>query len=157
LVEIVVALAIFIFAGFALIGLLGVGMQNNRDSKEQLQAANIAEFICSTRRGTPMTDFSVNLTQPGFPLPVLYSSAWAPNFTTNNFASPTLLTWDGLATANPANARFGFVYSIVSAPNYVASVKPGIATVYFSLYWPAESSTTTSAGHFEVTTKFQLP
>jgi type II secretory pathway pseudopilin PulG len=62
LVEIVVALAIFIFAGFALIGLLGVGMQNNRDSKEQLQAANIAEFICSTRRGTPMTDFSVNLT-----------------------------------------------------------------------------------------------
>jgi type II secretory pathway pseudopilin PulG len=158
LVEVVVALAIFIFAGFALIGLLSVALKNSRDSKEQLQAANISEYICATRRATPLTDFTVSANQPGFPLPVLYSPAWAgQNYTTNNFAAPTLLTWDGVTTSSQANARFGMVFNIISATNYVAKVSPGVATVYLSIYWPAQAQPGTSAGHFELTTKFALP
>ena len=154
LVEVVVALGIFIFAGFALIGLLSVGLQNSRDSKEQLQAANIAEFICSTRRATPMTNFPASTgSQPGFPLPVLFPSQ-------NNLAAttPTYLTWDGTTTTTVANARFGLLYNIMAPTTYVTKVTPGVSTVYLCIYWPAQASPTNAAtGHFEVTTTFALP
>ena len=157
LVEVVLALGIFVFAGFALIGVLSVGIQSNRDSKEQLQAANIAEFICSTRRATPMTDFTVSTNQPGFPLPVLYSSAWAPTYTTNNFTAPTLLTWAGVTTTSTSNARFGLLYNIIAPTNYISGVTPGTARVYLCLYWPAQAPITAASGHFEVTSTFALP
>jgi hypothetical protein len=145
LVEVVLSLAVFIFAGFALISLLGVGLAGNRDSKEMMQAANIAESICATRRATPMLT-----TTTGFPLPALYPSS-------SNLTSPTLLTQDGVTTTVLSNARFGLLYNIVSSPNYVAGVKPGMATVYLSLYWPAQASPNSAAGHFDLTTSFALP
>jgi len=149
LVEVVVALGIFIFAGFALIGLLAVGLQSSRDSKEQLQAANIAEFLCSTRRAAP----TANLTtpQPNFPLPVLSTSI-------NNLTTPTFLTWDGAQTTLAAgNARFALLYNIIAPTAYTPKVNPGVATVYLCLYWPPQGPITPNTGHFEVTTTFALP
>jgi type II secretory pathway pseudopilin PulG len=158
LIEVVVALAVFVFAGVALVGVLAVGIQSNRDSKEQLQAANIAECICATRRATPMTDFTVSTSQPGFPLPVLYSSTWSPSYTTNNFTTPTYLTWDGTTTTLASgNARFGFLFNITAPTNYVSGITPGRSTVYMSLYWPAQASAAAAPGHFELNTTFALP
>ncbi len=158
LVEVVVALAVFVFAGVALIGVLSVGIQNNRDSKEQLQASNIAEFICATRRASPMTDFTVSTSQPGFPLPILYSSAWSPTYTTNNFTTPTYLTWDGTTTTRTSGtARFGMLFNIIAPTNYTSGVYPGSASVYISIYWPAQASASTPSGHFELTSTFALP
>ena len=151
LVEVVVALGIFIFAGFALIGVLSVGIQSNRDSKEQLQAANIIEFLCSTRRAVPTTDISSAGTgsQPNFPLPVLSSS-------TNNFTSPTYLTWDGAST-NQANAIFGLLFNITPPTTYTTKTNPGFSTVYLCVYWPAQAPLTGASGHVEVTSTFALP
>jgi Tfp pilus assembly protein PilV len=153
LVEVTIALGIFVFAGFALIGLLAVALQNNSDSKQRLQAATIAEFICSTRRACPTTDLST--LQPNFPLPTLVTSA-------NNYSTPAYLTWNGSATtlAN-GDARFGLIYSISVPTGYAPPpppTTPSKATVYLYIYWPAlapPSSATT--GHFELTTTMALP
>ena len=152
LVEVVTALAVVVFAGFALVGLLGVGVRNTQDSREQLQAATIAETICATRRAAP----NANLTANGFPLPALSTSA-------NNLgppASPVALTWDGVtapSTSDPS-ARFGLLYNIVAPASYVPSTSPGMAIVYLNIYWPAQAAPGSGAGgHFEVTTSFALP
>ncbi len=149
LVEVVLALGIFTFAGFALVGLLNVGIQSGRDSKEQLQAANIAEFLCSTRRAAPMQN--VSSVQPNFPLPVLYPSA-------NNLSNPVYLTWDGTTTTLASgNARFGLVYNIIAPSTYTAKVNPGYSTVYLCLYWPAAAPLNSPSSHFEITSHFALP
>jgi type II secretory pathway pseudopilin PulG len=143
LVEVVVALAITVFAGFALIGLLAVGLQTAQDSKQRLQAATVAESLCSTRRASPTNDLTT--LQPNFPLPGLASNA-------NNFASPTFLTWDGAATSTASNARFGFIYS------FNTNASPGSSTVHLWLYWPAMAPPTNPAtGYYEVSTAVALP
>src|ERR1700744_1735196 len=80
LIEVVVALGIVTFAGFALIGLFSVGLKNTRDSKMQLQAATIMEQMCSVRRSAATNDLSQ--IQTNFALPVLSSSL-------SNLSSPT--------------------------------------------------------------------
>ncbi len=147
LVEVVLALAIFVFAGFALISLLSVGIQANHNSKEQLQAANIVEFLCSTRRAAPTA--SLTTSEPNFPLPILSTTA-------DNLSSPAYLTWDGLAT-NAANASFGLLYSIQAPANYTAKTNPGYARVYLCLYWPAQAPLNATAGRFELESTFALP
>jgi len=150
LVEVTLALGVFVFAGFALIGLLGVVVRGSHDSKEQMQAATIMESICSTRRATPLA----NLSARNFPLPPLGTSA-------SILSAPIGLTWDGVQTtsgvADPA-ARFGMIYSIVAPSGYTTMVSPGQAIVYICIYWPPQASPTAGAtGRFEVSTSFLLP
>lgn len=153
LVEVVIALAILVFAGFGLVSLLAVGLQSNHDSREQLQAATLAEYYCSTRRAAPTANFTGSSSpQPNFPIPVLSTTA-------NNLSSPTYVTWDGAATTLSAgNARFGVIYNIMAPASYVPSTAPGIATMYLCIFWPPQGSTTSAGtGHFELTTTFALP
>ncbi len=149
LIEVVLALAVFVFAGFAMIGLLTVGLQGNRDSEEQLQAATIAEQICSTLRSTPASNFtSSSYPMLGFPIPNITNSV---GLTTN------YLTWDGLQT-NQTYARFGMLYRVNASTNYVPLATPGTSTLYLYIYWPALASPNNSAsGHFELTSTFFLP
>jgi type II secretory pathway pseudopilin PulG len=157
LVEVVLALGIFIFAGFALVGLLGVGLQNGSDSKQALQAATIAEAICSTRQAAPTADFTVGgSAQPNFPLPILSAPSVSNNISP---LKPVYLTWDGAQTTLASGtARFGLLYNIDVPANYVKSVSPGAAPVYLYVYWPAQAvPTAAGTSHFELTTTFALP
>ena len=152
LVEVVLSLGIFIFAAFGLIGLLAVGLQTNQDSKQQLQAATIAEALCSTRRAAPTNDFTTTVVQPQFLFPPL-------NVTPTIILPRLTWTWDGLATNSASNARFALLYKITptfySVPTGNATT--GVATVYLCFYWPAEAApTNTTVGHFEVTSNFPL-
>lgn len=152
LVEVVVALAVFAVAGFGLIGLLASGLHSNQDSKEQLQAATLAEMMCATRRAAP-TNSILDSSGNNFVLPPLSASA-------NNLSAttPTYLTWDGQVTTATANPQFGFLYNISTPSSYVPSTAPNNATVYLCIYWPALASPTNPAnGHFELTTTFALP
>ena len=150
LIEVVLSLAIFVFVGIAMIGLLGVGLQNSQDSRERTQAATIVEAMCATRRAAPTNNFTVATSpQPGFPLPVLNTSS-------NNLGAsgtPVYLTWDGATnTLASGTARFGFLYNINPT-----GTSPGASSVYLCLYWPAQASPNTAQGHYEVTTTFALP
>jgi Tfp pilus assembly protein PilV len=151
LVEVTLALGIFVFAGFALVGLLGTVMRGSHDTREQTQAATIMESICSTRRATPLA----NLSARNFPLPPLNPSGG----TANDFTNPIGLTWDGAqTTVTDPSARFGMIYSVVDTPGYTPMVSPGEANVYICIYWPAAASPTSGAtGRFEVNTSFLLP
>ena len=156
LVEVVLALGIVVFAVFGLLGMLSTGLQNNHDSKEQLQAANIAEYICSVRRAAPTNDFTSTASsnpELGFPLPVLGTAT--NNIYNNSTVAPTYLTWNGLAT-NAANATFGLLFNITPSTNY-PTTPPGVATVYLCLYWPPAAAPNVNVGHFELTTTFYLP
>jgi type II secretory pathway pseudopilin PulG len=164
LIEVVMAMGIFVFAGIALVGLLAVGLRSGSDSKQRFQAASIAETICSTRRAAPTVDFTASgSTQPGFPLPKLNQGGNLNNISPLN---PVYLNWAGSdknasgnpITASDPSARFGLLYSIIAPANYVPSTSPGVATVYLDIYWPALAPPT-SAGtsHFEMTTTFALP
>lgn len=153
LIEVVVALGVVIFAGFAMIGLLGVGLQGNRDSKEQLQAATLAESLCTTLRAVPTSNYSsASFPQTGFPIPYITNSI--NNYTT----TPVYLTWDG-STTNKANARFGLYYGVTAPASYAPSTSPGCSTVYLCFFWPAASVSVpaSSPGHFEVASTFALP
>ena len=153
LVEVALALGIVVFAGFSLVGLLALGLKNSGDSKQQLEAATIAEAICSTRRAAPTQDFTAGTSpQPNFPLPVLSVSQ-------NNFSSPLYLTRSGTTTTRASGtARFGFFYNITAPATYIPSTLPGFSTVYLCLYWPAQAAPATpNLAHFEVTTTFALP
>jgi type II secretory pathway pseudopilin PulG len=154
LVEVVVAIGVVVFAGFALIGLLTVALQTSSNARQQQQAASIIEAICSTRRAAPTADFTLSSSpQPNFPLPALTTSV-------NNFTASTntWLTADGALTSSASAARFGFIYNIVAPANYVPGSSPGAATVYMCLFWPAQASpTNATVGHYEVTTTFALP
>lgn len=154
LVEVVLALAILTFAGISLLGVFVAALQSNQNPKQVLQAASLAEMICSTRRAAPTTDFTgTSSLQPGFPIPILTK-------TTNNFANPAYITSDGTATtlAN-GNAQFGVLFSINAPASYVPATAPGTSTVYLCIFWPPQASPTKNAnvGHFEVTTTFFLP
>ena len=149
LVEVVFSMGVVVFAGFALIGLLGMGIQNTRSARMELQAATLAEALCSTRRAAPTNDFtSPTGPQPNFPLPVLNPAG----NNANNLSAPIYLTWDGAKTTTAANAQFGFLYNITSS-----GTSPGVATVYLCYYWPALAPPSSAAGHYEITTTFTLP
>ena len=152
LIEVVVALGIVVFCGFALIGLLSVGLRNSSDSKMQLQAASIMESLCAVRRAAATNDLSS--LQTNFPLPSLASSAGNLTASTNLW-----LTWDGQLTSSSSNARFGFLYNITAPASYSSSPTSGnFATAYLCLYWPPlVSPTNANLGHFELTTTFALP
>jgi type II secretory pathway pseudopilin PulG len=151
-VEVVLALAIVIFALFAIVGLLGVGLRGTQDSRERTQAAQIAEQICATRRAAPTNDFTATSSvQPGFPLPVLETA-------TNNLTTPAYVTRDGILT-NQANADFGFLYNITPKLDAVPTnnTNNGVSLVYMALFWPAHASPTASTvGHYEINTTFGL-
>jgi uncharacterized protein (TIGR02598 family) len=147
LVEVVLALAIVVFALFSLVGLLGVGLQGTQDSRERVQAATIAEELCATRRASPTNA----IPQSGFPLPSLAVAA-------NNLTSPTYLTRDGVQTTL-ASADFGLLYTITPKLDAVpaGNTSNGVSQVYLCLFWPAHASpTAASTGHYEINTTFGL-
>ncbi len=163
LVEVVLALSIAVFAGFTLIALFAVGLQDGSDSRERFQAASIAESLCAARRAAPLSttlmDVSGNTQLPLAPLNVTN----AVLTTTSAPAAPIYLTWDGAVTTagNAANPpRFCLIYNTIFTPIPSTSTTTGTSTVYMCIYWPPTpnpSALGSRTGHFELTTTFTLP
>ncbi|HEY8966507.1 MAG TPA: prepilin-type N-terminal cleavage/methylation domain-containing protein, partial [Candidatus Methylacidiphilales bacterium] len=65
LIEVLLALGIISFAMVALIGLFALGLKTNKESADQIEAANIASLLLSTLRAIPTNP------PPGFALPAL--------------------------------------------------------------------------------------
>ena len=141
LVEIVLAVGIFAFAGVALIGLFSIGLNTNRDSAANLQAATLAEFMLNTRRATPTAALT------SFPLPRLDLAA-------KNDAA-ILLNANGQETAVAADARFGLYYNI-TPPDVSASGIARASHVHLYIYWPAAATPESAAGRYEVATSIPL-
>ncbi|HEY8966749.1 MAG TPA: hypothetical protein VIM58_09910, partial [Candidatus Methylacidiphilales bacterium] len=54
LVEVMIALAIGVFVLVGIMGLFTAGLQTNHQSEAEIQAANLASLILSSRRAAPL-------------------------------------------------------------------------------------------------------
>ena len=141
LIEVVIALGIFIFAMVAINGLFFVGLDANKSSSEQIQAANVASLLVSTRRSLPINVIT-NFALP--PLNVAYSGTTVPGVAT-----------DGTTTGTPA-------YDLFYQGGTSAVYGPHLAQIHILLSWPPSASASPTPSNnpstrFEVTTQIALP
>jgi Tfp pilus assembly protein PilV len=147
LVEVVIALGIISFALVAIVGLFGFGLQTNKGSSEQIQAADVASLIVATARVTPTNlppNFALPFTSPGL------NQSMVSNTTS---ATPVYVGLDGMST-NQANATYNLRY--VAGTNATA---PNVAYLYLLLWWPpaAKAPSTNSGNYYQLSTEIALP
>jgi len=140
LVEVVMALGIFSFSMVAIGGLFFVGIDANKGSSDQIQAANLASLLISTRRALPTTTIT-NFALP--PLNVSTSPTGSYAMSVGN---------DGTIGGTPA---YNLLYQ-VTAPTGTA---PHLAQVHLTLWWPPASAlaATNPDNRYELTTQVALP
>ncbi|CAN5778936.1 hypothetical protein BH09VER1_BH09VER1_17510 [soil metagenome] len=139
LVEVVLALGVCSFCLLAMIGLLGTGMQTGKESEEQIQAANMASLLVSTRAASP-TNAIANFAIPEDAMTNAYGNVYP--------AATSYIGLDG-RTTNAANAA----YQIICRAGTNATTGPGVAQVYVMLSWPAQASpTAATAKRYELLT-----
>jgi type II secretory pathway pseudopilin PulG len=144
LVEVVLALGICVFVLVTIMGLYSTGMRVNRESENQIQEADLASLIISSRRAAPTN--SVPLAIPASALTGPFTNAY-PNGQLTNYVGS-----DGMIT-NTANA----VYLVSCRAGTNAMTGPNMAQVYLMLSWPAQANPAASSDHYEVTTYIPFP
>jgi type II secretory pathway pseudopilin PulG len=142
-VEVVVALAIFSFALVAIVGLFVVGLNTSKESSDQIQGANFASLLISTRRALP-TNVIANFALP--PLNAPYSAAGT--FLTNT----TGVAADGTTNAAPA-------YNVFYQAGTNSITGPHLALVHLVIWWPLAAALPTNnpGGRYELSTQVALP
>ncbi len=140
LVEVVIALGIFTFAVMGIVGLFVVGINAGKESADQIQAANLASLLISTRRALP-TKAMTNFALP--PLNMTYASSGS-----NVMGVAT----DGTITAP---AEYNLFYQIGTN----AATGPHLAQVHLMLWWPPATTNPPNnpANRYELTTQVALP
>jgi uncharacterized protein (TIGR02598 family) len=143
LVEVVVALSIFSFALVAIVGLFMVGINTNKESSDQIQEANFASLLISTRRALP-TNSIANFALP--PLNVPYSSTGT--YLTNSAGVAS----DGTTTGTP-------VYNLFYQAGTNSLTGSHLALVHFIVWTPISAPFPASnpAVRYELTTQVALP
>ena len=143
LVEVVLALGIFSFALMAIIGLFVVGINTSKESSEQIQAANLASLLISTRRTIP-TNVIADFALP--PLNTTYSSGGTYVTNVNGVAL------DGTLTGPRA---YNLFYQIGTN----TATGPRLAQVHLLLWWPTTSTLPLNnpGNRYEITTQVALP
>lgn len=142
LVEVVVALGIFSFVLVTITGLLSLGLNTNKQSSDQIQAADLASLLLATRRASPNTVIA------NFAIPPLASST-----SVQSNAAPIQVSVDGTTTVGGLSASD--IYNL----NYLISpgATPHVAVVHLLLWWPSTASSPPSDSMYEITTQIAHP
>jgi uncharacterized protein (TIGR02598 family) len=141
LVEVVLALAIFSFVLVTMLALLSVALRTNKESSDQIQAANIASLLVSARRAAP-TNGGANFTT--FALPV---------FNQGYVTNTTQVGLDG-TTVTGTGAAYNLYYQVGTN----AGTGPNLANVYLLIWWPlgARMPTNNPSAYYELSTQVSL-
>ena len=146
LVEVVIALGVTAFCLTVLMGLFALGLNNSRESAEQIQAAHLAQALIDTRRAAP------NATIASFPLPMM-----GTNLTANGTAitGTSMIDGNGYVTASAQNAQYGLTYTITPPSSGANAPNLALAPVqlYLCLYWPPQTTRAGSVGRYEIVTE----
>ncbi len=143
MVEVVLALGITAFCIVALMGLFSVGLQTEKESKEEFQVAHIAQAILASRRGAPTANLGT--TYP-FPLPALQQG--------NSVSKTTVkLNQDGAVATSDNDSRYAMTYRIDAPP--AGSRKSFV--IHLNFHWPAQASASAAKGHYEILTSMPSP
>lgn len=139
LIEVVVSLGIISFALISIIGLFSVGLKTNKESSDQIDAANTASLLMATVRAMP-----TNCATNGFALPDLNQAT----------ASGTVKI--GMDGATTSTNLFYNLYYVVGTNTGTGSK---LANVYLRLWWPltAPMPTNNPAAYYEVAGQVALP
>ncbi|MEM6823008.1 MAG: hypothetical protein AAF558_13845 [Verrucomicrobiota bacterium] len=140
LVEVTLALGLVGFALVTLLGVFVIGISTERDSVEQIRAANLATRLISERRNNPLEGNS-NV----FVLPPLNDTSLLSNPRTFYFSES-----EGLL---PSVSRAAVACQVESH----LSRDSAIAYLTLDFYWPAQTATNTGARpNYRVTTAIPL-
>jgi type II secretory pathway pseudopilin PulG len=142
-VEVVVALGIFTFALVAIVGLFVTGLNTNKESSDQIQAANFASLLISSRRALP-TNVIANFALP--PLNVAYSTTGT--FLTNS---------GGVAADGTTNETPTYNLFYQAGTNTVTGSH--LALVHLVVWSPLSAALPTNnpGSRYEITTQVALP
>lgn len=141
LVEVVVAMGIFTFALVVVLGLLNVALSTNKQSSDQIQAANIASLLVATRRAAPTNTGS-------------YLSSFAlTNLNQGLFTNTTVVGLDGTTSTNS-----GTTYNLYYVAGTNSATGPNMASVYLLLWWPqgAPMPNHNPSAYYELSTEISL-
>ena len=138
LIEVVLALAICVFALLTMMGLLSIGLNLNQDSRQQMQAADLATLLVSERRDSP-TNTLANVILPS----VAQTYPLTPVTDFVNFA--------GQHTTS-SQAAFQLSYQVGTN-----KIVQGIGLISLRLTWPPAADPKTAEGEYELTTQVLMP
>ncbi|NJK91502.1 MAG: hypothetical protein HC904_06570 [Blastochloris sp.] len=148
LIEVTLALGVMAFSVTVLIGLLSASLKTNKESMEQVKAANLAATMISQRRATPLnTD----------PLPP-NAALWLPELKPSPAGEEKLngsvdFTFDGDYTSVSNEAFFRTYYSYVFYPN---ANDPIAVHIHLRIQWPAFAPAD-QADSYELVSTLPLP
>ncbi len=149
LVEVVLALGICSFALLAILGTFTVGLQTNKESEDQIQAANMASLIISARLAAPTstTNAMANFAIAVRAMTNAYGNAYDNGRTLTNFIGLDGQITNSTGAAYQVSCRAGT--NLITGPN--------MAQVYMMLSWPPRMSpTNTAVGHYELISQIPL-
>ena len=139
LIEVVISLGIISFSLISVIGLFSVGLKTNKESSDQIDAANTASLLMAAARAMP-----TNCATNGFAL---------PNLNQGTTSGQVQIGVDGTTTST--NLAYNLFYTV--GTNTAAG--PKLANVYLRLWWPlaAPMPTNNPAAYYEVAGEVALP
>lgn len=144
LVEVVVALGIITFCVIAILSLFSLGLRNARESESEIRAANLALSIVGRMRAAPKED----LTSQGFLFGPLTNGGGTLFSVSPN--APWYLKGDGLRATNANSAMTSNGYAVAAEGAFDSTNK--VATISFTLWWPAAAALTNASGKYRVST-----
>jgi type II secretory pathway pseudopilin PulG len=139
LVEVVLALGLISFALVTILGLFSIGVKINKESSDQIQAADLASRILALRRALPISNDS------NLPIPPLTNTVLITN------SQPILVAISGTTVTNnvPTSDIYNLNYRISPAST------TNLMNVYLLLWGPpgAAEPTNNPSGYYEVSTQ----
>lgn len=144
LVEVVVALGIITFCVVAILSLFSLGLRNARDSESEIRAGNLALSLIGRMRAAPRAD----LTSQGFLFGPL-TNGGGPLFSVSPTA-PWYLKGDGTRASDANSAMNSNGYALTADGAFDPTNK--IATISFTMWWPAAAALTNASGKYRVST-----
>lgn len=145
LVEVVLALGIAATALVVLIGLLPVGLQSNRESREESLAINAIHAMVADLKTSPRGSNSVAFDLPAIPVMGVVSSNSVERFLRDDLSLAS--------SANEPGARFA-----VRATRQASPADDWSPIVYhFRVFWPAPAMNGGSARSSESIVSFPRP
>lgn len=141
LVEVVLAMGIFTFALVTVLALLSVALSRNKESSDQIQAANIASILVAARRAAP--------TNTG----TYFNSFALTNLNQALVTNTTVVGLDGTTSTST-----GTTYNLYYVAGTTSATGPNMASVYLLLWWPLNSKMPTNnpSGYYELSTEISL-
>jgi len=138
LVEVVMALGICVFALIPMMGLLSAGLIVDQDSRQQMQAADLATLLVTERRDGPTNVLNSAI------LPAL-NQAYPQNAVT---------AWVDFAgsSSSQSGAAFRLSYQVGMDP-----ADSGMGLIHVLFTWPPGADPSTAPGRYEMTTQVLMP